>query len=45
MNIRNKQTLSLFFWRKYSSTIDRINRNALNKKFATENENVPIFTN
>ena len=45
MNIRNKQTLSLFFWRKYSSTIDRINRNALNKKFATENQNVSTFTN
>ena len=45
MNIRKKQILSLVFWRRYSVTFDRINRNPLNKKFATENQNVPIFTN
>lgn len=45
MNIRKKQIISLIFWRRYSVTFDRINRNPLNKKFATENHNVPIFTN
>ena len=45
MNIRKKQIISLIFWRRYSVTFDRINRNPLNKKFATENQNVPIFTN
>ena len=44
MDIRTKQVLSLLFWRKYSPTFDRINRNALNKKFATDNQNVQIFT-
>ena len=45
MDIRKKQTLSLLFWGRYSATFDRINRNALNKKFATKNQNVPIFMN
>lgn len=45
MDIRKKQKLSLFFWRRYSATFDRINRNALNKDFAIENQNVPVFEN
>ena len=45
MNIRKKQSVSLLLWRKYSDTVDRINRNALNKKFAIENREVPIFKN
>jgi hypothetical protein len=45
MNARKKQILSLLFWRRYSAIFDRINNNALNKKSATSNQNVPLFTN
>ena len=34
----------MLFWRRYFATVDRINRNALVKKFALENESVPTFT-
>ena len=44
MNIRKKQILSLLLWRRYSATVDRINRNPLNKKFSIENRNVSTFT-
>jgi len=43
MDIRKKQSISLFFWRRYSATVDRINRNAINKRFVTENTDVPVF--
>jgi hypothetical protein len=45
MNIRKKQQMSLFFWRRYSATLDRINRNALNKEFAMKNQTVLSFPN
>ena len=44
MDIRKKQLVSLFFWRRYSVTFDRINRNALNKEFAIKNKDIPLFT-
>ena len=33
----------MLFWKRCSATYDRINRNALNRKFSVENRNVPIF--
>lgn len=44
MDIRRKQAVSAFLWRRYFQAIDRINRNPINRKFAVENKNVPIFT-
>jgi len=35
--------MSLLFWRRYSVTFDRINRNAINKEFAKDNINGPVF--
>jgi O-methyltransferase len=43
MDIRKKEQISLFFWRRYSYTFDRINRAPLNKMFAKENSKVPRF--
>ena len=43
MDIRKKQLISLFFWRRYSVTLDRINRNGLNKEFALKNQDMPLF--
>ena len=43
MGIRRKQAISLLLWRHYSVTFDRVNRNAINRKFAIENQNVPVF--
>ena len=43
MNIRKKQSISKLLWRHYSVIIDRINRNAINRKFAVNNKNVPVF--
>ena len=45
MNIRKKEILSLLIRKRYSATFDRINRNPINKRFAIENQDVPIFTN
>lgn len=43
MDIRIMQSISMFFWRRYSVTIDRMNQNAINRKFALDNQNVPVF--
>ena len=43
MDIRKKQQMSLFFWRRYSVTVDRMNRNAINKEFAEKNRGVRVF--
>lgn len=44
MDIRKKQQISLFFWRRYSVTFDRINRSQKNKEFAQDNRGVSVFT-
>lgn len=43
MDIRRKQSIAMFFWRRYSITVDRVNLNAKNIKFAVDNKNVPVF--
>jgi hypothetical protein len=43
MDIRKKQQMSLFFWRRYSVTVDRMNRNAINREFAEKNRGVRVF--
>ncbi|MCW6169356.1 MAG: TylF/MycF family methyltransferase [Thermoplasmatales archaeon] len=43
MDIREKQTIAMLLWRRYSITIDRMNRNAINRTFADGNQNVPVF--
>ena len=43
MEMRKKQIISLFFWRRYSVTFDRVNRNGKSKEFARKNHDVPMF--
>ena len=43
MDIRKKQQVSLFFWWRYSVTVDRMNRNAINREFAEKNRGVRVF--
>lgn len=45
MDIRKKEQISLLFWRRYSLTLDRINRAPLNIMFEKENSKVPRFPN
>ncbi len=44
INIRKKQHLASIFWRDYSLMIDRINRNALLRKWTKANLNVPLLS-
>lgn len=45
MKTRNMQLVSLHIWRKYSITLDRINRNPLCKTFSQQNQNVLALPN
>ena len=45
INIRTKQYLASIFWRRYSITIERINRNALLRKWTKDHINVPLLPN
>lgn len=44
MEIRKKQAMAAIFWRRYSINIDRINRNVINREYAKENSDIPIFS-
>ena len=44
MDLRKAELISLFLWRRYSPTFDRINRAPLLKVFAEENSTVPTFS-
>ena len=43
MNSRRLQAISSYFWPRYSSLLERINRNPLNVRFRLENKNAILF--